>query len=57
MGPEEIEPGDYRIGVEPVVHALYPIHDERTDLIVYLPANGRIRVGRTSGLQASLEFT
>lgn len=42
MGPEEIAPGDYRIGLEPVVHATYPIHDERTDLIVYLPANGRM---------------
>ena len=42
MGPEEIEPGDYRIGLEPVVHAIYPINDERTDLIVYLPANGRM---------------
>ena len=42
IGPEEIEPGDYRIGLEPVVHAIYPINDERTDLIVYLPANGRM---------------
>ena len=42
MGPEKIAPGDYRIGLEPVVHAIYPIDDERTDLIVYLPANGRM---------------
>ena len=42
MGPEKIEPGDYRISLEPVVHATYPIDDERSDLIVYLPANGRM---------------
>ncbi len=42
MGPEKIEPGDYRIGLEPVVHATYPIDSERSDLIVYLPANGRM---------------
>ena len=42
MGPEQTAPEDYRIGLEPVVHATYPVHDGRSDLIVYRPAYGRM---------------
>ena len=42
IASKKIAPKDYRIVLEPVVHATYPISDDRHDVIVYLPANGRM---------------